>query len=604
MRSLDRLRRRWHLPSFTTLGFGALLLLMLALTLLSTSAFLRLTGQRRRVADDAIREYASLGARLFGDRGYYLFESARMRILSSIYGTRVLPGQRPPSLENFAAHARETMDQIGFAIDDPNRGFFRLDAKSRAIEGTGAAASERIRNRIRELILTRPVPSDSRIEPMAWMMVNEPEPLTLGLATLHDAAGNEVAHYGFVYSRRRGWKSVGDAVMRELPLLPGTFIDPQYRFGLDASHSDSLVAIRLVDVNGRVIYDSRPPFPGSVEGKFTFNTGTGAFSAIETLHPALLASIRHSLQATRDAPFITYEMGGTIHTVRIPLEAMLPTVALLLAMLAGFGLWREQRLTRARRDFVASVSHELRTPLAQIRMFTETLLLRREQDEEERTRWLNIIGREARRLGDLVENILLFSHIDADRTKLERERTDLGELIEEIAEGYVPLAVQQRMHIVVDAPSRIFSLVDPRAMRQVVVNLLDNALKYGPAGQTVRIDLERIGSVARIVVTDEGPGIKHGDRNRMWQPFVRLGDQGTTGGSGIGLAVVRNLIVMHDGTIAVDDAPRGGARFTIELAVSDTTQGLSARETGEFSLRPGTGYTPHPGTIQAQPRKP
>ncbi|MBK8062575.1 MAG: HAMP domain-containing histidine kinase [Gemmatimonadetes bacterium] len=96
---------------------------------------------------------------------------------------------------------------------------------------------------------------------------------------------------------------------------------------------------------------------------------------------------------------------------------------------------------------MASVSHELRTPLAQIRMFTETLQLGRERNAEERQAWLNIIGREARRLGDLVENILLFSHIDADRAKLELERTDLGELIEEVVEGYVPLAEQRGMRI-------------------------------------------------------------------------------------------------------------------------------------------------------------
>ncbi|MBK6459276.1 MAG: HAMP domain-containing histidine kinase [Gemmatimonadetes bacterium] len=126
---------------------------------------------------------------------------------------------------------------------------------------------------------------------------------------------------------------------------------------------------------------------------------------------------------------------------------------------------------------MASVSHELRTPLAQIRMFTETLQLGRERNAEERQAWLNIIGREARRLGDLVENILLFSHIDADRAKLELERTDLGELIEEVVEGYVlPCRAARDAH-----PRRcaVAHFLDgrPRAMRQVIVNPLDNALK-------------------------------------------------------------------------------------------------------------------------------
>jgi signal transduction histidine kinase len=246
-------------------------------------------------------------------------------------------------------------------------------------------------------------------------------------------------------------------------------------------------------------------------------------------------------------------------------------------------LWRGRTVVRARRDFVASVSHELRTPLAQIRMFTETLQLGRERDPQERQQWLNIISREARRLGDLVENILLFSHIDADRTKLEKERTDLGELIEEVVEGFVPIAEQRGMRLLADAPSRIFSLVDPRAMRQVIVNLLDNALKYGPRGQVVSIELERIGTVARITVSDQGPGIAPNDRKRLWQPFVRLGkDAGTTAGSGIGLAVVRALVEQHGATITLDDAPEGGARFVLDFAVSDSSAGLPLRATGEF----------------------
>jgi signal transduction histidine kinase len=580
--SQRRARRRVNLG---TAAFGVLLLAMTGLTVVSVIVLRRMSEQRQRTADDAIREYAGLGARLFGDRAYFVFEGIRIRILASIVGTHPAPGASAPPLDTFVQSARNEMDAIGFAAGDTNRGFFRIDIPTGRYEGAGAAASTQIGARIRDLLRTRPAPRDSRMDPMGWLMVDLPEPMTVGLTTMIASDGTPIAHYGFVYTRRVGWKSVGDAVMRDLPLLPAAFVDRQYRYGLDPSRTDTLVAIRLYDSAGRILYDSRPPFPGRIFGEFPFNTGSGAFRTVETLHPALVTAIRTSLRSTRTAPFFKYEKDGVVHNVQLPLEALLPIVALMLAILAGFGLWREQRLTRARRDFVASVSHELRTPLAQIRMFTETLLLHRERDEEERTQWLSIIGREARRLGDLVENILLFSHIDADRSKLEKERTDLGELIEEIIEGYVPLAAQKRMSLVADAPSRIFCLVDPRAMRQIVVNLLDNALKYGPAGQTVHIELERTGAVARLVVRDEGPGVKPADRRRMWQPFVRLGDKGTTGGSGIGLSVVRNLVELHDGTIAIDDAPGGGARFTIELAVSDSAAGLPARATGEFSVK-------------------
>jgi signal transduction histidine kinase len=572
-------------PKAGTVVFTALLITMTLLSILSAMSSRSLNEQRLHTADAAMREYASLGARLFADRAFGVFEGSRLRVLAPIYGLRLAAGAPLPDLEAFAAHASSEMDAIGFAPGDPNRGFFMVDARTDSYRGTGIAADSSMEVSIRRMLRENPMLGERRLEPLVWLMVDLPEPISVGYTPLRSTAGEAVAWYGFTYTRWRGWKHVGDAVVRDLPLLPGSFIDPQYRYGLDPSRTDSLVAIRLYDTEGEVLYDSRPPFAGSVEGEFWFRTGPGGFRAVATLDPRLAEEMRRTLRASYRASLsFTYQSGGELKRVGLPVDMLLPLVAATLAIVAGVGLYRERHLTRARRDFVASVSHELRTPLAQIRMFTETLQLKRERDEEERARWLGIVSREARRLGDLVENILLFSHIDADRAKLERERTDLGELIEEIVEGYVPVANQHGMRIVADAPSRIFSMVDPRAMRQIIVNLLDNALKYGPKGQTVNVELERSGSQARIVITDQGPGIPAADRKRMWEPFVR-GQKGTTGGSGIGLAVVRDLVDLHQAKITVDDAPGGGARFTLVLPVSESSEGLPLRATGEFRAR-------------------
>ncbi|MBC7894267.1 MAG: HAMP domain-containing histidine kinase [Cytophagaceae bacterium] len=582
----ERVWRGRSLPTFGTAVFAALLLTMTALSIISALVFRSLNEQRHQTADAAIREYASLGARLFGDRAFGVFEGSRLRILASVYGSRPRPGDPPPDFDRFVDVAAREMDLIGFAVDDANRGFFRVDVRTGAYRGAGGAAGEAMGVRIAEMIRMRPAPTERRLEPLVWLMADLPEPVSVGYTALRAHSGDDLAYYGFTYTRRIGWKQVGDAVMRDLPLLPGSFIDPGFRYGMDRSRTDSLIAIRLFDAQGAVLYESRPRFAGEIEGEFVFRTGPGGFSASATLHPTLVEDIRANLNASyRAALQFTYTREGSERRMAFPVDAMLPIVALLLAIVAGVGLWRERQLTRARRDFVASVSHELRTPLAQIRMFTETLQLKRERDEEERARWLSIVSREARRLGDLVENILLFSHIDADRARVEKERTDLGELIEEIVEGYVPVASQKGMRIIADAPSRIFSMVDPRAMRQIVVNLLDNALKYGPKGQVIAIELERIGQVARVVITDQGPGIPTQDRRRMWEPFVRLGNKGTTDGSGIGLAVVRDLVALHDATIAIDDAPGGGARFTLTFAISDSAEGLPLRATGEFRTR-------------------
>ncbi len=570
-------------PSAGTVGFIVLFISMMSLSILSAISF-RLQGEsRRRTAQRAIQEYASLGARLFADRAFGVFEGTRLRILAGVYGSRPRPGEPPLAFERFVDDASHEMDQILFAAGDSNRGFFVLDVRGGTFRGAAAAARPGMEARISQSIAAAPPSNERRMEPRVWLLSDLPDLVSMGFAPLRSSEGTLLAYYGFLYTRTAGWKSVGDAVIRDLPLLPATLIDPAFRASVFASRADTLVAIRLLDDRGQVLYDSRPPFPGVV-GESPRGTGTTVLRIQATLHPSLLRALQFSLSGGRTRLFVELP-GGRRISVPFRLDYLLPLVSLLFAVFAGVGLWREQRLTRARRDFVASVSHELRTPLAQIRMFTETLLLRRERDDEERTKWLGIVSRESRRLGDLVENILLFSHIDADRVRIEKERTDLGELIEEVVEGYVQTADQRGMRIVADAPSRIFSLVDPRAMRQVVVNLIDNAFKYGPRGQLVTIELERVNDRARITVSDEGAGVPMSDRKRIWQPFVRVGDRSMTGGSGIGLSVVRDLVHQHDGTVEVGDAPGGGARFVVDLPVSDSAEGLPWRATGEFRAR-------------------
>ncbi len=574
-------------PSIGTVAFGFLLLSMTALSIISAIAFHNINTQRARTADEAIREYASLGARLFGDRAFGLFEGTRLRILGAAYGRRLRAGEALPAFTHFVEDATREMDQMGFAVGDANRGFFVVDERSGRFSATGAAARDGMESRIRTMLRESPPPQERRMEPMVWLLGDLPDKLSVGYTALRDVAGDTRAWYGFTYTRDAGWKSVGDAVMAGIPLLPGRIIEADVRSGLDMARSDTLIAVRVVGAAGEVLYESRPAFAGSPQGDFAFSAGTSSLDMQTTLHPALVAELRRTLRAGSARIYWEWARAGDVapRRIPIPMETLLPIVAALLAILAGIGLWRERQLAGARRDFVASVSHELRTPLSQIRMFTETLLLRRERDEEERVKWLGIVSRESRRLGDLVENILLFSHIDAERARIEKERTDLGELVEEVVESYVPVAAQKGMRLVADAPSRIFALVDPRAMRQVVVNLLDNALKYGPSGQVVVLELERVDGVACLVVRDQGPGIAVGDRKRIWEPFVRLGTKATTGGSGIGLAVVKDLVEMHGGTIEVDDAAGGGARFTVTLPISETADGLPLRATGEFRAR-------------------
>jgi signal transduction histidine kinase len=111
---------------------------------------------------------------------------------------------------------------------------------------------------------------------------------------------------------------------------------------------------------------------------------------------------------------------------------------------------------------------------------------------------------------------------------------------------------------------------DRDALRQILLNLLDNAVKYGPAGQTITVSSEVVGDRARISVEDQGPGIPHVDRLRVWEPYVRLNRdvESATGGSGIGLSVVRELVTLHGGRTRAEGGPSGGARVVIELPLA------------------------------------
>jgi len=242
------------------------------------------------------------------------------------------------------------------------------------------------------------------------------------------------------------------------------------------------------------------------------------------------------------------------------LTAALTVVAILM-------IRREAEITRLRADFVAGVSHELRTPLAQIRMFAETLMLHRVRTEAERQRSLEIIDQEARRLAHLVENVLLFARSERRRSRISTELTDLSSHLRETIQGFAVLCRAKDIEIRPELQDGVVAPVDQGALRQILLNLLDNAVKYGPLRQRITVGLAIFDDFARIWVDDEGPGIPADDRVTVFESFYRLGRDvdSAVAGSGIGLSIVRELAVLHGGRSWIDDAPGGGARVVVEL---------------------------------------
>jgi len=251
----------------------------------------------------------------------------------------------------------------------------------------------------------------------------------------------------------------------------------------------------------------------------------------------------------------------------------LPQVLALLALATGLTaiavvqLRREARFARDRSAFVASTSHELRTPLTQIRLVIDMLRLDREKDPVRREASLALVDREVTRLQHLVDSVLRFARGESS-AETAREPVNVATEVRTVVSEFQPLADPKRVQIDVRADAEPVVQLRGGAVRQVVLNLLDNALKYGPAGQTiaVRVTATPDGG-ARIAVRDAGPGVAPGERERIWGAFERgsAAEVRAAGGSGIGLTVVREIVERHGGRAWVESHEPPGATFVVEF---------------------------------------
>jgi signal transduction histidine kinase len=258
---------------------------------------------------------------------------------------------------------------------------------------------------------------------------------------------------------------------------------------------------------------------------------------------------------------------GGVPESRVPILLVILLLAIGLTALAAVQLRREVRFAAERAGFVANVSHELRTPLSQIRLVLDTLKLGRVEEPESRAQALKVADREALRLQHLVEGVLRFTR-GTRPDESPRVEIDAAQEARAVIEEFSPLAAPHRMTVTLDAPPALRVKLQRGALRQILLNLLDNAMKYGGDGTAVHVEVGHLASGGvRLRVDDNGPGVPPRERERIWQPFERGGvaRERAAGGSGIGLTIVREIAKEHGGTAWVDSAPGGGARFVIEL---------------------------------------
>ena len=249
---------------------------------------------------------------------------------------------------------------------------------------------------------------------------------------------------------------------------------------------------------------------------------------------------------------------------------ILVVISLTLLLFSIFLLRKQKKLSEQREGFVARVSHELRTPLAQIRLFSETLLLDRVKEEKTKQRAIQIIDREAKRLSQLVDNILQFSSSEHHPAHIVLSEFNVCERTEEVIEQFSAIAKSKLATIELTCTEELIVAMDSDAYVRILINLLDNAVKYGPTEQTISIRIGKQDQEFYLEVADQGPGINKKWHQRIWQPFIRVEDEVTEhiAGTGIGLSVVKELVDQHSGSVNIKPVEPCGVCFRVMLPLS------------------------------------
>ncbi|GCE26361.1 hypothetical protein KDA_18450 [Dictyobacter alpinus] len=231
---------------------------------------------------------------------------------------------------------------------------------------------------------------------------------------------------------------------------------------------------------------------------------------------------------------------------------------------------RAEQAEQSRRELIMNVSHDLRTPVASIRGHLEALLLSSEEDPETLHTYLQIAHRETLRLGTMVEDLLSLARNDSHELSLRIERIDAGAIIEEVYQAMMPLARRERqISLVKELPAQAPGIMaDSQRLRQVLLNLVRNAITYTPDGGIVAISLEVMSSQdVMITVADTGIGIEPEEQEQIFERFYRTDSSRTrsSGGFGLGLSIVHDFVTAMGGTIVVKSVPGEGSSFHIHL---------------------------------------
>jgi two-component system phosphate regulon sensor histidine kinase PhoR len=255
-----------------------------------------------------------------------------------------------------------------------------------------------------------------------------------------------------------------------------------------------------------------------------------------------------------------------------------------------FDVTELRRLEKVRKDFVANVSHELRTPVTAIRGYAETLLSGALSDPVAAPKMVDIIHRQSERLSELVEDLLELSRLESKQLQLAQKPVNLADAAQRASEAIRPKARLRNTSVELQVPADLMAVADPRGLEQVVLNLVDNAVKYTPPNGHVWVTGRRVEGEIELVVKDDGPGIEARHLPRIFERFYRV-DKGRSrdmGGTGLGLSIVKHLVNAMKGEVRVESAPGAGSTFFVTLpqAPDASSEVSPVAQTGPVDLGP------------------
>jgi two-component system phosphate regulon sensor histidine kinase PhoR len=335
---------------------------------------------------------------------------------------------------------------------------------------------------------------------------------------------------------------------------------------------DHLHAVLQGMMEGLVVTDSETEIllaNPSFYGMFALDNRCEGKTVLESLrnneiHDTLLQALQRQTPYEKE---VVIRKQGQEKNLLVHINPLLNPSGLRGAVLVFFDVTPIRKLENSRKEFVANVSHELKTPLTAIRGFAETLLESALKDPAIAKRFLEKIENNARQLQNLIEDLLRLSEIESGRVEFKPAAISLQKAFQQMHEEFSEALKKKRLYLSIELKEDIHVYAEPSALKQILVNLVENAIKYTPEGGRITLDAQREKAHAKILVTDTGMGIPEGDLPHIFERFYRVDKARSREleGTGLGLAIVKHLVQTQGGETGVQSKVKQGSRFFFTL---------------------------------------